>query len=529
MKLITTSWLAACISICYGQTSTVNGRAEYEGTAVATNPLGIPTMAYNCAKMPSICENVNANSARNGRGNYALRRDNNGHLGRLANVDFLEPNVDTDQDRIDNRRDQESCPGNWKANHPCPETNQPLVVPEPFNRGHRTVSNGFVGQRLSPNLPQGAAGSYQIADPSGADAGMAWTCDEFPPAFSVEGDDDANGVSANTYCAPWGLAACDGAFTLSEQDWQSNAHGTIKQRAGPTPGATGIFTIRFVADFLDDDDAWASRVDYYVEGGEAGFIYGVSELAQRRSIADDLSLVSERTFDNGTIVQLSKRVPLDHGRRNLLSSRDGDEIDEFAKRDGVPVATRTISDATLVAREKCTQPAYTKDPAQSGIENPTQPAKPTVRTSTFTTISTKATSKPSTTPTSTPDICKLTIEEIWTCEASDTNLYASMSLTDANGKKIYSTPGSTSSPGVPIDDPKGYSVKEDGMDTELLVVGEHTKDYIQFTYGDQSWTSSSTSGTPSCKLNGDNWDSSGPKCPGAAQTRTTAYSFITTG
>ncbi|KAI1846796.1 hypothetical protein JX266_007017 [Neoarthrinium moseri] len=465
--------------------------------------------------MPSICENVNANAARNGRANYALRRDANGHLGRLQNVAFLELNVDSDQARIDRRRDQESCPGNWKAGHPCPENNQPLVVPEPFNQGGRTVSTGFVGQRLNPNLPQGAGGSYQIADPSGADAGMAWTCDEFPPAFSVEGGNDANGVSANTYCAPWGMAACDGAFTLSEQNWQSNAHGTIKQRAGPTPGAVGIFTIRFLTDFVDDDHAWASRVDYYIPGGEAGFIYGVDENVQRRS-SRHLTLISERTFDNGTVIELSKRVPQGHGQNHVLrSAREDKVIDEFVKRDDAPIATRTISEGLIAARAKCTEPAYTSDPPQKGVEDPKSPAAPSVATSTFTTISTSTSGAPQ--PTGT---CKFSIDEIWTCEVSNSNLYARVSLSDASGKTIYTTPGSTSSPGVPINDDHRWELKKDGMGNTLIIVGEHQNDYMQFYYGDQAWTTSSNTGTPSCKLNGDNWDSNGPKCPGAAVSRT---------
>ncbi|KAI0021197.1 hypothetical protein F4780DRAFT_305284 [Xylariomycetidae sp. FL0641] len=385
--------LIAFAGYAAAQTSTVNGRAEYMGTPVATNPLGIPTLGYNCAKMPSICENVNGNSNIPGRGNYALQRAPDGTLGQLQNVAFLELNVDTNTTRVNARRDS-SCPGNWKTNHPCPQNGQPLVVPEPFNRGGRSISSGFVGQRLDPTLPQGAAGSYQIADPSGVDAGMVWTCDEFPPAFSVEGGLDANGDLANTYCAPWGKAACDGAFTLTEQNWQSYAHGTIRNYAGPSPGSTGVFTIHFVTDFIDDDNAWASKVDHYVQDGQAGFIYGIEEIAMRRrssSSSDSKTLVSTRHYDNGTTVQLFKRVPHDHDRRSL--GRRG--IDEFDKRDGVAVVTRTIVQRQDAAN--CTTPVRSDAP-QTQVENPSIPAPPSTSAFTFTSSQIPSTSSESTPP-----------------------------------------------------------------------------------------------------------------------------------
>lgn len=163
--------LALLLSPCACQTSTVNGRAEYSGTPVLANPNGIPTLTYNCAKMPSICDNVHANG-----GNYELRSELNaagqdvGWKGTLRHVDYLELNLDkggegtTAWARKEQRR-KDSCPSDWKATAPaCPRQNQPVVV----LAGH-TVSNGFVGQRLNPNIPQGDPHSYRIADPNGND------------------------------------------------------------------------------------------------------------------------------------------------------------------------------------------------------------------------------------------------------------------------------------------------------------------------------------------------------------------------
>jgi hypothetical protein len=40
------------------QVSVVNGVSVYQGTTVSQNQHGIPTLIYNCAKVPALCENV---------------------------------------------------------------------------------------------------------------------------------------------------------------------------------------------------------------------------------------------------------------------------------------------------------------------------------------------------------------------------------------------------------------------------------------------------------------------------------------
>ncbi|KXL50385.1 hypothetical protein M433DRAFT_430112 [Acidomyces richmondensis BFW] len=56
------------------------------GTTItmSANPHGIPTLAYNCAKLPSICNNVNGNG-----GQYQLTDLGNGLKGRLSTVNFV--------------------------------------------------------------------------------------------------------------------------------------------------------------------------------------------------------------------------------------------------------------------------------------------------------------------------------------------------------------------------------------------------------------------------------------------------------
>lgn len=115
-----------------------------------------------------------------------------------------------------------------------------------------------------------------------------------------------------------------------------------------------------------------------------------------------------------------------------------------------------------------------------------------------------------------PETCKIDITEVWTCEAVESNLYAEMKITNAQGKTLYSTPGSAHSPGQPINANHPLSIQEDGMEKPLVVVGEHSDDYIQFTYGDVHWQSKDTGGKAHCKLKGEDWNKQGPQgCPNA--------------
>ncbi|KAJ8133212.1 hypothetical protein O1611_g410 [Lasiodiplodia mahajangana] len=118
-----------------------------------------------------------------------------------------------------------------------------------------------------------------------------------------------------------------------------------------------------------------------------------------------------------------------------------------------------------------------------------------------------------------PTMCRFNITEVWTCEPAESNLYAQVTLSDASGRQIYSTPGSDSSPGVPINDAMPWHLRESEMEEELIIIGEHQNDYMQFYYNSQAWTSSDTSGVPSCQLQSENWPVEGPTCPGEAQVR----------
>lgn len=113
--------------------------------------------------------------------------------------------------------------------------------------------------------------------------------------------------------------------------------------------------------------------------------------------------------------------------------------------------------------------------------------------------------------------CQLHIKEIATCEPSNSNLYAAVTITGPGGQKIYTSPSSTSSPGQPINAAHSLSLQAYGLSDTLVITGEHTHDYIQFSYGAISWTSSTTDGKANCTLKGANWNQKGPSgCPKAA-------------
>jgi hypothetical protein len=112
--------------------------------------------------------------------------------------------------------------------------------------------------------------------------------------------------------------------------------------------------------------------------------------------------------------------------------------------------------------------------------------------------------------------CSLSVTESWTCEDQASNLYAAVTVTGPDEKVWYTTTEGNSI-GLHIDDSHPLKVQAGGMTNELVIVGEHVNDYVQFTYGSLSWTSGTTTGDYAyCTLKGDDWDKNGPpNCPNA--------------
>ncbi|CZR51256.1 uncharacterized protein PAC_01131 [Phialocephala subalpina] len=153
----------------------------YLGTPVAIpNPL--PTLIYNCAIMPAICNNVQAWIQAQG-----LTLPHTFHY-------------DTDTFRKE-ARGERACPtgrnNRWSLNHNCPEANQPAV--HGYIRTVRVVP--AMVQYGTALLMNQAMFTYEIAgNPATESSGLAYTCDEFPARSFVEGGNNAaNGGTGKSY------------------------------------------------------------------------------------------------------------------------------------------------------------------------------------------------------------------------------------------------------------------------------------------------------------------------------------------
>lgn len=162
--------LAAFQSSQLQQSLDANGNT-YLGTPVLAQPT-MPTMYYNCALMPAICNNV-----------QQWLTDNNHVLPR----DF---HVQTENTKNARSRGDDSCPGDWATTHTCPELiGQPAIV-----HGYGQNINGnplytmvqFGNGLLLNNFvsvpPSYAPFTNEIQGiGQGESSGLAYTCDEFPP------------------------------------------------------------------------------------------------------------------------------------------------------------------------------------------------------------------------------------------------------------------------------------------------------------------------------------------------------------
>lgn len=127
----------------------------------------MPTLIYNCAKMPAICTNVNRSNP--------LTPQPGGGLGQIIGGQ-ITMHFDTDKTRKDTRRDF-ACPDNWKNHHDCPETNpaQPQTVPKGSSLNH----GSFPARPHGPsrqNKQKGDPGWNTIANAAGQPAGIVSEC-----------------------------------------------------------------------------------------------------------------------------------------------------------------------------------------------------------------------------------------------------------------------------------------------------------------------------------------------------------------
>ncbi|KAI1097106.1 hypothetical protein F4804DRAFT_328644 [Jackrogersella minutella] len=277
-------------------------------------PPTVPLLVYNCAKMPSICRNINQVSPlQDVKGTTAI-----GNLGLLdpgknGGLDYITLTYDTSASNKKRRRNA-ACPSRWKRKHGCPETDQPPIVAA----GASWSFGSYTGLRWNPNnLKMGKAGYNVIADPTNTGpSGMIWTCDEWPPAIVTQG-----GQAAQTYCAPQN-GRCGGSQyggTFSEQDAQASIHSVLRQRikdTNPVPSLTGTYPFSFQTRW-DDTSSAASAIVVWTNS--AGF--KITDSVARKRFLEQSSMFIDVVYENGTIASFARPMT-EREVGNTLSSFD---------------------------------------------------------------------------------------------------------------------------------------------------------------------------------------------------------------
>lgn len=167
-------------------------------TSVRGRPT-IPTLVYNCAIVPATCNNI-----------AQLRPG--AQLGNYGETFGWDPDGSRKT-----KRGKARCPDHWKkpkkGKARCPEPDQPELHP-------LGVTNA-----VPPEVePEGLAVLKEDANGQTVRTGVMMSCDEFPPATSIQGGVGPKGGPKNgaTYCSPskclvssaaqftWSLRTSDG-------------------------------------------------------------------------------------------------------------------------------------------------------------------------------------------------------------------------------------------------------------------------------------------------------------------------------
>ena len=119
-----------------------------------------------------------------------------------------------------------------------------------------------------------------------------------------------------------------------------------------------------------------------------------------------------------------------------------------------------------------------------------------------------------------PGTCSFHLNEWQDCNDDSNDLYAIITLYDDKKNKIAET-SADQTLGDPINasDPLHFKSK---LPYDLVVVGEHHKDYVQFNYNGLLWTNRDTSGPATCSNGG--WDPRGGSICGGDDTSSNTFS-----
>lgn len=223
--------LSSTVTVQTRPTGPPETRVVYETPA----KWGAPDLTYNCAIMPNICTNINIL--------YPLDSDKHIDKSRNNGKWHIELHWDANTKAKHERR-QRRC-GNFKAVDVCPSgktlpitgyglagTNGPIAYVDKDGKG---LQGAIQGRLAPPSLvPTGAPDLAYISSSGGQLVSMIWSCEEWPPASTIEGDR----YDSVTICAPMNAACAvpkdkqklfPHGFVRSEQNFQGAAQSKIAQ------------------------------------------------------------------------------------------------------------------------------------------------------------------------------------------------------------------------------------------------------------------------------------------------------------
>ncbi|KAJ9616794.1 hypothetical protein H2200_000513 [Cladophialophora chaetospira] len=245
---------------------------------VTSDPVGVPTLLYNCAKMPNICANLDTYPP------ASIRKS-----GSVWSIDNPSGEIalhfDKDADRKENRR-KLTCPnkadgsmygGSWHNRNSCPKG---LRAPVVQGTGSHVDLNGnpivpaIWGYRLRPGAGVTFVDTARNAIADGANnfRGLLWSCEEFPPATNIEG-----GEGARTGCAPHKRGPLPDTLPRpvlplqqSEQNWQSSAHNYLRRIVRSDGRAVdGVYLFKFRVEYDASPQAGATTLFFYQRANRA--------------------------------------------------------------------------------------------------------------------------------------------------------------------------------------------------------------------------------------------------------------------
>ena len=262
-------------------------------------------LEYNCFHMKDICKNAE---------NFQSRRQAGNPQGFPTHI-FA---YDFNGDRRDERR-KKSCPSSWKNRHPCPEPDQQDVMRHDGVWPHKDLEPNS-GSSLTIRHKRDSQGNIDEY------SGVAYSCDEFPPATWIEGGSGPLVIPrgyvtgqpaglAETRCAAIRCGPKNRpAAVKAEQDWQGLSHARLRdaleaaidfeRRAGRLPSwannndnNNGVVFFSFR--MINQNSPVAAKVYRVDRFGQSSVDGRVSQA--KRSTTDDMDL---EWFTAGSIEEL---------------------------------------------------------------------------------------------------------------------------------------------------------------------------------------------------------------------------------